>query len=399
LASGREGHARYVGRWLKAGCLGLLVALLFGFALQVSASVWPSEAVDMRSYVHAGESLRAGGLGLYDLQAVSEGQWPYLYPPAFASVFAGLLAFPEAIALRLWATIVAASVVASFIGLARLGRLNQVRVAILLSVLALPTVQLVLMGQVDALVVGLLAGSLLADRNDRQRIAGTLVGLAAVIKVLPALAVLPFLILRRRRAAVAALVTVAVASLVPLLWLIPQMGLAEACGRLIGMHVEFVDRVILTGLGGNLDAWMLRSTNASLPATMFRLTGHAAPGRVVMWLLIGFGLWMTAKNREAADGVSLVVSAAVLGNIVFWPHSALVFGLPLAVAFTLPLAGLMGVSYLAAGWVSPVLGSMAYLAVWILSLVTAGRRGRLAADPGPVASPGPSIRSKTTIRV
>lgn len=354
----------------------LLVAplvLLLAFTLHASTTIWPAEGVDMRSYVYAGELLRTGGDGLYDPTRAPEGVWPYLYPPAFAAAFAGLASVPGDGGYVLWGLIVFASIVVSLGALRGLGRLRSGRMAILVAVLALPTIHLVIMGQVDALIVALLAVALLADRHDRQRIAGALVGTAAVVKVLPALALLPFMALRRWGVVKAAVITAALASLLPLAWLLPELGLWQGAGRLVGLHVEFVDGVLLKGLGQPSDReWMLLPTNASLPGSMLRLIDVPAVGALGMWLLIAGAVWVTVRTRDTAAGVGLVVAGAALGNFVFWPHSAFLFSLPLAVAFSLSAAVMLLGAYLLAGWLNPVLGTVGYLVVW-------GRCGVVAA--------------------
>ncbi len=157
-------------------------------------------------------------------------QFLYLYPPPLAAAMIPLALIPTdyRTAMWIWAAIGAAILVAGTIAVARsTGLFERIRTAtgigpwiLLVAVFSFPPVvgELVL-GNVHVLLFGLLAiawlGIRQGDRNG-ERWAGLAVGLAAVVKIFPALIVVWFLLTGRRRAASWFLVGAAGAILVSL---------------------------------------------------------------------------------------------------------------------------------------------------------------------------------------
>lgn len=382
-----------VKRLLRSTLVAGVIVGVSAVAFHASTVQWPSGMGDLQSYWHAAEALRAGGEGLYDPSTLPEGVWPYLYPPAFVGAFAVLLLLPLPVAFGAWALVVMGSVALAFLSLRALGNLEAPQLGLLGLALALPTFQLIVMGQVDALVVALLALALLADRADRSRWTGLLIGAAAALKVLPGLALLPFLVLRRWSVAAYALLALGVASLLPLVWLVPELGTTGGLSRLVDLHVGFVEHVLTRGLGQQASVeWMLLPTNASLPGTTLRLIGEPRWGALAMWALVGGATWTAFRRKRPAMGVALVVTGAALGNFVFWPHSVLLFGLPLALAFSTAGAVILLGAFAAVTWIHPVLGTVGYLAVWGATAVggvpesssgAVGEGGATATDAGP----------------
>ncbi len=161
------------------------------------------------------------GLPIYSAEQLAgpyapQGQNGFLYPPPFAAVmtpFAILFPADYRAAMWFWAALGAATLVAGTLALARsVDLVPRVRTAtglgpwiLLVAVFSFPPVvgELVL-GNVHILLLGLFAVAWLGVRSgDRagERWAGIAVGLAAAVKVFPALLILWFLLTGRRRAA------------------------------------------------------------------------------------------------------------------------------------------------------------------------------------------------------
>lgn len=344
---------------------GLSVILLAGLAIYVSTRIWAGEITDVLTYRHAARMLLEGGTDLYAIDRLPPGTWPYLYPPAFAALVAPVFLLPEGLGNAIWVTLVSGSVIVSFWAMRRLGGLALGQMVLLGACLALPTAWLMVMGQVDALVVGALALAILAEERDRPLMAGALIGLAAAIKVVPALGILPFLALRRWRVAAAAILTAAGLSLLPLPWLIPSTGFLGGLTRLVDLHVAFLRQVLL--LGSDQPAareWLLLPWNGSLPSAALRLVGAPTLGSVLMGLLVLGGTWVARQRRSPGIGVGLVVTAGALGSFVFSTHNLFLFTLPLALAFSRAGALMLFVGFVLVNWANPVLGTAAYLTVW-----------------------------------
>ena len=198
---------------------GILVAFrLIQFLVFTTQIQW---GYDFSAYwTAAGHLLH--GLPIYTSEQLTgpyapQKQFLYLYPPPLAAAVIPLAALVPAdyrVAAWAWTALDAAILVAGSWAVARsIGLLDRVRAAtglgpwiLVVAVFCFPPVvgELVL-GNVHILLFGLFAVAWLGlRRGDRtgERWAGIAIGLAAVIKVFPALIVVWFLLTGRRRAAV-----------------------------------------------------------------------------------------------------------------------------------------------------------------------------------------------------
>ena len=288
----------------------LLVGLAAGTAAFVLLGMHVTGSLaDVRVY-RAGGSAWWHGIPLYTKEFPSF--LPFSYPPAAALLFSVLAAvpLPAAIGVLTAAGLVALAVTTSF----------GARVAPVFLVAALllePVRETLLFGQVNLVLMGLIAVDCLARRPSYPR--GLLIGIAAVVKLTPAIFVLFFLVRKQYRAAATAAGTFVA-------------GTALAFVVLPGDSVRYwtvsvfdADRV-----GGAAYA-----TNQSLRGALHRL---GITEDIVWPLLVPAVLvlaWFGA--RRAADPVIalLVVAAAgLLVSPVSWSHHwvwvvlALAAGLP-----------------------------------------------------------------------
>jgi hypothetical protein len=172
-------------------------------------------------------------------------------------------------------------------------------------------------GQVDAIVTLGLAISIWAWRKERWWLAGAGAGVAALLKISPAVFIVYFLLMRRYTAALGALLT----------------GLCLLIGAaLIGDHnnlASFFAKVAPALAGGTL-----YSENQSLPAWLGRLTttdtdlnDFTRTLGSVRWLApiiaaAGVGwIWFEARDRRYPGlGLSLLVLVALLCGPIAWDH-------------------------------------------------------------------------------
>jgi alpha-1,2-mannosyltransferase len=197
--------------WMVAA-VEVLIALL-----QRWTTVSQARPVDLSVYL-AGGTAALHGDAVYSL-AVADGQGGHLlftYPPFAALLFVPLVLVGPAALACLTALSVAGYVVAVWSCSARAGLGAPLAVLLTGAGLALEPVQRTLLfGQVNLLLVALVVLDALRVRG---RWRGILVGIAAGIKLTPAIVVVWFLLRREYRAAATA--TVAFASTVGLAWLV-----------------------------------------------------------------------------------------------------------------------------------------------------------------------------------
>nr|WP_205808922.1 glycosyltransferase family 87 protein [Micromonospora sp. HNM0581] len=274
---------------------------------------------DLKIYIAAMDWWAAGN-PLYDYMQPDrvQGELYFTYPP-----FAALLLLPFSW-LRLGAT------VTIFTGLTVLGvvittkwlldpvirrhhlpRLFTLAVGVLLVLGVESTRETITFGQINMLLVVLILADLLFAVPRDSRWAGVGVGLAAALKLFPAIFVIYLLATRRWRAAVAAGVTAAGATL---------LAAAVAPGdswRFWTHELWATDRVGRTDYTGN----------QSLFGLLSRLTAPEEPSRVIWLLLVaavsGYGLWRAVRAAHSGDaltGLTLTGLVAALVSPITWTH-------------------------------------------------------------------------------
>jgi alpha-1,2-mannosyltransferase len=316
--------------WLAARPLAWQVPAVLAFW----AAVWAFLAVaaerhgffDLKVY-HGAINFWAHGEGeLYDY-LLRHTEYGFTYPPfaALTMLPMAAVAWPVAIAISLTLTVAASLAVLYWLVdpiARRRGWTRWFTLAIAAGLAAAfePMRETVNFGQVNMLLVFLVAADLLLFVRPGRRSAGVLIGLATAIKLTPGLFVLYLLITRRFRAAAVAAGTAAAATLF-------------AAAVIPDASREFwTDALWNTGRIGSQSF----ISNQSLNGFVARLD-PLRPSRV-LWLALGLAalavwVWRVRKARAAGDevgGFALTAVAGCLLSPITWVHH-LVWLLPAVV--------------------------------------------------------------------
>ena len=180
-----------------------LVALLILPFVISGGNFWPwrPSTIDLEVYVHAVQDMLAGK----DIFATTTPVWKlyFIYPPVAAIVMTPLAFGPYALWQVLWTalSVLAQQSVLKRCGVPRGWPLALVGIALVVAVEPIRTT--LGYGQVNTMLMALVVADLLPDAPEERRVIprGTLIGLAAAIKLTPALfLVFAFLVGRRRLA-------------------------------------------------------------------------------------------------------------------------------------------------------------------------------------------------------
>ena len=321
----------------------VLVALYVGATtfLGGTSVPWRPIMVDLDVYRLAGRVLLEGG-DLYNLP----GRLPFLYPP-----FAALLAVPLAVLPAMLVQVVwtGAGAVALVAVLHRFGLTGWVLslVAAASMFFVQPVVQTLGYGQLGIFLVALVALDLVpGPRVLPRRLLpeGVLTGLAAAIKLTPAIFLLYLLLAGKRRAFLVATLSAIGVTLVTAA-LVPRASL-DFWGRLA--HGD-------TGLGGSIIYYTNQSVMADIVRVLGLGTGAAVFGLAASAVVALLGVWAAVQWHRLGQvglAVNLCGVAGLLASPVSWLHH-FVWVVPLGVS--LALAGRRGAlplprSVLVLGW-------------------------------------------------
>lgn len=297
----------------------LLVVITAGV---VAAQVWYGNRhhfLDLRIYVNAMRWWHDGNpLYSFAHDDPVQGRLGFTYPPFAALVLAplGVIGFRASVFL-FWAGSAAAVIVTTFWLVKPIAQKHK-KPLWFATLLALPLVstlepirETVNFGQINMLLVLLVLTDLLIVAPRWPRLAGIGIGIAAAIKLTPAIFILYLLITRRWRAALTATATAAGATL-----------LAAAIAWNDSWHF-WTAALWETGRVGHTD----RIANQSILGMLARLSDPAEPSRL-LWLGLvaltaGYGLWRARKAALAGDEVVGLTVTGFVGGLVSpisWPH-------------------------------------------------------------------------------
>jgi alpha-1,2-mannosyltransferase len=304
-----------------AGFLVALGAYLFvSFGGHIAGTVWP-EHVDLTVYrLGARVLLNRGDLYGVLPQAKPGLELPFTYPPMAAMVLAPLAMLPlalDGLLSTLLTVVLLALVLRVVLRSAELftgSLLNRSVLIALPVVLVLDPVRVTLVdGQIDVALMALVVWDALGGgvRVGGWRARGVLMGLAAAVKLTPAVFVLYFLAQRDRRSALRAAASFAGFT---------ALGFAMAPGD----SAQYWGHTVLaTGRIGAV--WY--AANQSLQAVFTRagLSGHALSVAWVLGCLVVLALAWTAMRRALAQGDAagaLIVNALaeLLISPISWTH-------------------------------------------------------------------------------
>jgi alpha-1,2-mannosyltransferase len=306
---------------------------LLGAVLVLSAASWvtalfvllgsdPNGMIDLRVY-RTGGLAWLDGFPLYDESfpgPLPGPALPFTYPPIAAVLFAGLAVLP-------WWIAVAVVVGTGVAGLALACRLAADRLvtrwldgsgaqAMVLAALAVavapllePVHETVSFGQVNLLLLGVIAADCLLPRTPWPR--GIMIGLAAAIKLTPAAFVLFFIARRQWRPVLAAVGAFVAAGLAGLLFAPSDtrqywFGVLLDPGRIGGL--EFTSNQSLRGMLHRF----------GLPAEVETLGWLGLSAVVGVLALAGVG-WLRRRGDDLA-ALLVTASAALLVSPVSWTH-------------------------------------------------------------------------------
>jgi alpha-1,2-mannosyltransferase len=321
-----------VGRRLTRAAVEFLppmaVALLIlPYIIQYGKLVpWQPSTIDLQVYMYAVKDMLAGK----DIFVTTTPFWRlyFIYPPIAAILMTPLAIGPYTFWQVIWTggLVWAQQSVLKRCGAPRGWKLGLLGIAVLLAVEPIRTT--LGYGQVNTILMALVVADLLPDRSEqRRRIPqGILIGLAAAIKLTPALFVIFMFLIGKRRAAVTAIISFAVFT-----------GIAA-----ILLFRETV--VFFGGLSGGdtRTASPLYTGNQSLLGVFFRLGDSSRTttvlGLAVAGVLALLGCLIAAdwwRNNEKVFAVAIVGLTTCLASPLSWTHHY-VWILPLGMAVLSP---------------------------------------------------------------
>ncbi|HLL63854.1 MAG TPA: glycosyltransferase 87 family protein [Propionibacteriaceae bacterium] len=286
--------ARRVGRWmLEVGPPFLVACLILPLIISGGSffDPWRASTIDLEVYIYAVKDMLAGR----DIYATVTPGWRlyFIYPPIAAILMVPLAIGPYVIWQLVWtaALVAAQQSVLRRCGAPRGWKLALLGIAVVLAVEPIRTT--LGYGQVNTLLMALVVADLLPDAaGERRRIPqGTLIGLAAAIKLTPALFVVFAFLIGQRRTAVTAMVSFTVFTGIGAVLLFGETvaffgGLAGGDTRtasplyvgnqsLLGVFVRLGDSSLVTTLIGLGIAGVVALLGTLVAAHWWRL-GHRA---------------------------------------------------------------------------------------------------------------------------
>ena len=287
---------------------------------------WQPSTIDLQVYVYAVKDMLAGK----DIFATTTPFWDlyFIYPPIAAILMTPLAFGPYIFWQVAWTAglVWAQQSVLKRCGAPRGWKLGLLGIAVLLAVEPIRTT--LGYGQVNTILMALVIADLLPDPPERQRRIpqGILIGLAAAIKLTPALFVIFMLLIGKRRAAITAIISFAVFT-----------G--------IGAILLFRETVVFfSGLSGGdtRTASPLYTGNQSLLGVFFRLGDSSRIttllGLAVAGVLAVLGCLVAAywwRSNEKVFAVAIVGLTTCLASPLSWTHHY-VWILPMAMAVLSP---------------------------------------------------------------
>ena len=287
---------------------------------------WQPSTIDLQVYVYAVKDMLAGR----DIFATTTPFWRlyFIYPPIAAILMTPLALGPYVFWQVVWTggLVWAQQSVLKRCGAPRGWKLGLLGIAVLLAVEPIRTT--LGYGQVNTMLMALVVADLLPDRPEqRRRIPqGILIGLAAAIKLTPALFVIFMFLIGKRRAAITAIVSFAVFTGIGAILLFRET--AVFFGGLSG--------------GDTRTASPLYTGNQSLLGVFFRLGDSSRTttvlGLAVAGVLAVLGCLIAAYwwgNNEKVFAVAIVGLTTCLASPLSWTHHY-VWILPLGMAVLSP---------------------------------------------------------------
>jgi alpha-1,2-mannosyltransferase len=321
-----------IGRRLARAALEFLppfaaALLILPFIIQYGQLVpWQPSTIDLQVYVYAVKDMLAGK----DIFATTTPLWNlyFIYPPIAAILMTPLAFGPYVLWQVVWTggLVWAQQSVLKRCGAPRGWKLGLIGIGVLVAMEPIRTT--LGYGQVNTILMALVVADLLPDApGERRRIPqGSLIGLAAAIKLTPALFVIFAFLIGKTRVAIAALISFAVFT---------------GIGAILLFRETLVFFGGLSG-GETRTASPLYTGNQSLLGVFFRLWDSSRTttlvGLAISGLLAVLGCLVAAywwRNGEKVFAVAIVGLTTCLASPLSWTHHY-VWILPMAMAALSP---------------------------------------------------------------
>jgi alpha-1,2-mannosyltransferase len=301
--------------------------LILPFIIQYGKLIpWHPSTIDLQVYVYAVKDMLAGK----DIFATTTPFWNlyFIYPPIAAILMTPLAFGPYALWQVVWTggLVWAQQSVLKRCGAPRGWKLGLIGIAVVLAVEPIRTT--LGYGQVNTILMALVVADLLPDSpGERRRIPqGTLIGLAAAIKLTPALFVIFAFLIGKTRVAITAMISFAVFT---------------GIGAILLFRETLVFFGGLSG-GDTRTASPLYTGNQSLLGVFFRLGDSSRVttlvGLAVSAILAVLGCLVAAhwwRQDEKVFAVAIVGPTTCLASPLSWTHHY-VWILPMAMAVLSP---------------------------------------------------------------
>jgi len=301
--------------------------LILPYIIQYGTLIpWQPSTIDLQVYVYTVKDMLAGK----DIFATTTPFWNlyFIYPPIAAILMTPLAFGSYAFWQVVWTggLVWAQQSVLKRCGAPRGWKLGLIGIAVVLAVEPIRTT--LGYGQVNTMLMALVVADLLPDApGERRRIPqGTLIGLAAAIKLTPALFVLFAFLIGKTRVAITALISFAVFT---------------GIGAILLFRETLVFFGGLSG-GDTRTASPLYAGNQSLLGVFFRLGDSSRTttllGLAVSGVLAALGCLVAAhwwRNDEKVFAIALVGLTTCLASPLSWTHHY-VWILPMAMAVLSP---------------------------------------------------------------
>lgn len=365
-------------RIAKLLCVALCVVLL-GHLWQ-SYGHWKSNARDEAVFWMAGERLAAGDAKLYEPpRDESNLIGIYIYPPAFAALFAPLTFLDRDVGRAIWAVLQAGFLAGVMLILSRHESMRSWQVwAWVLLALIWPIIANISMGQVNSLVLFLCVLAWQDSEQNRHWRCGFWIALGLHIKVLPVVLLGVLVAQRKYRAIPAVLVFTGLICLLPLPFLVAAKGVSAGVRDVVAMHDDFLFQLARPRLADQFahNAGGESVANFSIGAQLDRFASVIGieERRPVRWLgfalagvLYVLALW---RARNASKDVALAawglcLAAAILGNVLAWPSHMVMFAMFIAPAIGRSSAARKGFAAFMIAYSLPALVAyQAVLPIW-----------------------------------
>lgn len=336
--------------------VAILAVLLQGPAFVDSLKPGPSEGRDFFQEWSSARSWREGQPVYMELQDAAE---RYLGRPRVAGerlMFARNAHPPAAVLLALpfaWLTYPNGMLAWNLLSLAALafavaGIVRHEHVvlqpwmalpAIVAALLCSPLRQQVLQGQLNLVLLAILTAAWMADRRGRPILAGSLVGMAAAVKLFPGFVIVYFLVTRRFVSAVAAVTSAGLTMMLALVVLGPQ-AFRDYLREVMPMVSTFTNIWANASLAGFWTKWfdggvtntVIPPGPAHIPPVVF-LPAIAWAGLVIS-MIATLAVWAHKVRRLPPDrGFGITLVAMLLLSPITWDHYFLLLLLPIVQAW------------------------------------------------------------------